>query len=108
MADSEDGTRDAVVSALPGDEFRACFWREVSSRSQEIFCEPVALWIVRMDGQVVGMVAGPAQLGTLVDAETLDNFLGFAGAGQDLSRYWEEARRRAESKQSERMVSTSG
>ena len=61
------------MGSLPGGEFRACFWREVSARSQEIFCEPVAVWMVFENGQVVGMIAGPA--GTLVDAETLDNFL---------------------------------
>lgn len=91
---NQDGTRGAHHSALPAEGWRACFWREISHRSQEVFLEDIAMWTVYEDGHVAGMVAGPD--GTLVDAETLDNFLGYATKGGNLARYREEANRRAE------------
>lgn len=96
-----------MVSALPAEGWRAAFWRELSRRSQEVSLEDLAVWTIHEDGQVAGMVVGTE--GTLVDAESLDNFLGFTTKGGNLARYREEARRRAEEldqRERERMVIT--
>lgn len=106
MADSDA----KIVRVADAGGWKVAFWRVAPYRRgrHEVFTELVALWAIRSDGGVGGLVVGTD--GRLVPAETIHNFLGYCEPNGTIpERYELEARRRVEDlDERERMVATNG